>query len=401
VTAARGLARIPRGVWALGLVSMCMDVSSEMIHALLPVYLVTTLGTSTLAVGFVEGVAEATAAITKVLSGVLSDRLGKRKLLVALGYGLAALTKPVFPLAPSVGWVVAARFVDRVGKGIRGAPRDALLADLAPPELRGAAFGLRQALDTTGAFLGPAAAIGLMWATGDDVPLVFWAAVVPALLAVALVVLGVEEPPPREPPAERAPPSDAGRARLPPAYFGVLAFSGLFTSARFSEAFLVLRARELGVPLALIPLVLVGSNVVSSVASYPAGALGDRVDRRVVLAAGLAVLIAADLSLATVPGLPGLCLGVGLWGLHHGTTQGVLSALVADVAPPELRGTAFGGFHLVCGLALLLASVVAGASWDALGSPATFLVGAGCATVALAGVGLLGRPPQRSFASTR
>ena len=379
--------RLPAGIWALGFVSMLMDISSEMIHALLPVYLVTALGASTMTVGIIEGVAEATASITKVFSGALSDRLGRRKLLAAIGYGLAACTKPVFPLAGSVGWVVAARFVDRIGKGIRGAPRDALIADLAPPALRGAAFGLRQSLDTTGAFIGPLLAIALMAWSGGDMPLVFWVAVLPAFGAFALIVFAVHDVPrPAGAPHVRQPPSRAELGRLPPAYWAVVAVSAVFTLARFSEAFLVLRAQELGLALAWIPAVLVAMNVVYSLSSYPVGVLADRLDRGLLLGLGFAVLVAADLALAWIDGLPGLALGVVLWGLHMGMTQGLLAALVADTAPVTLRGTAFGLFNLVGGLALLAASVLAGALWDALGSQATFLAGAVLAGAALAGL---------------
>jgi len=378
------LRRIPAGIWALGLVSMLMDISSEMIHALLPVYLVSVLGASALAVGFIEGIAESTAAITKVFSGALSDWLGRRKLLVAIGYGLAAFTKPIFPLASTLGWVVTARFVDRIGKGIRGAPRDALIADLAPADLRGASFGLRQSLDTTGAFLGPALAIALMWLAADNIRLVFWFAVLPAFAAFALVLFGVHDVPgDRAMRRVRAPLSRAELARLPPLYWSVVAIAAVFTLARFSEAFLVLRAQELGLGLALIPLVLVVMNVVYALSSYPVGVLADRFDRGTLLALGVLVLVLSDLALASVGGLAGLALGVALWGLHMGMTQGLLAALVADAAPVNLRGTAYGMFNLVSGLTLLAASVVAGGLWDAFGSRATFLAGAGFAIVAL------------------
>lgn len=378
------LRRIPAGIWALGLVSMLMDTSSEMIHALLPVYLVGALGASALAVGVIEGIAESTAAITKVFSGALSDWLGRRKLLVAIGYGLAACTKPIFPLASTLDWVVAARFVDRVGKGIRGAPRDALIADLAPAQLRGAAFGLRQSLDTTGAFLGPALAIALMWLTVDNIPLVFWFAVLPGFAAFALVVFGVHDASgSQENKPARSPLSRAELARLPALYWGVVAIAAVFTLARFSEAFLVLRAQELGLGLVLIPLVLVVLNVVYALSSYPVGVLADRFDHGSLLALGVLVLMLADLALAFVGGLAGLALGVALWGLHMGMTQGLLAAMVADAAPTDLRGTAYGMFNLVGGLALLAASVVAGGLWDAFGSRATFLASAGFAVVAL------------------
>ena len=396
------LRRIPPGIWALGLVSMLMDVSSEMIHALLPVYLVSVLGVSALAVGFIEGIAESTAAISKVFSGALSDWLGRRKLLVAIGYGLAAFTKPVFPLAGTVGWVITARFVDRIGKGIRGAPRDALIADLAPAALRGASFGLRQSLDTAGAFLGPALAIALMWLTANNIPLVFWFAVLPAFAAFALVAFGVHDVPgDRKMRRVRAPLSRAELARLPPLYWGVVAIAAVFTLARFSEAFLVLRAQELGLALALIPLVLVVMNVVYALSSYPIGVLADRYDRGTLLALGVVVLVLSDLALAFVGGLAGLALGVALWGLHMGMTQGLLATLVADAAPANLRGTAYGLFNLVSGLALLAASVVAGGLWDAFGSRATFIAGAGFATVALLALIPVARQVRRNRPAQR
>ena len=392
--------RLPGGVWVLGFVSLLMDVSSEMIHALLPVYMVVVLGTSTLAVGVIEGIAEATAAITKVFSGALSDRLGKRKLLAAAGYGMAALTKPVFPLAETLGWLVGARFVDRIGKGIRGAPRDALVADIAPPATRGAAFGLRQSLDTVGAFLGPLLAIGLMWLTADNFRLVFWVAVLPAAAAFLLIVVAVREPP--RPPSltpVRAPLSGAELAKLGRAYWWVVSVAAVFTLARFSEAFLILRAQGLGLSLALVPAVLVVMNIVYALSAYPAGVLSDRMDRGRLLALGLLVLVAADLVLAFAGGLAAVAIGVVLWGLHMGLTQGLLATLVADTAPAELRGTAFGMFNLVGGMAMLLASVLAGALWDLVGAGTTFLAGAGFAVVAL--LGLLRLRGRFGIASTR
>jgi MFS family permease len=378
---------IPAGIWAIGFVSMLMDISSEMIHALLPVYMVAVLGTPALAVGIIEGIAEATAAITKVFSGALSDWVGKRKFLAVLGYGLAALTKPVFPLAPSLGWLVAARFVDRLGKGIRGAPRDALVADIAPPHLRGASFGLRQSLDTVGAFIGPLIAMGLMWLTSDHFQAVFWIAVLPAFLAVAVLVVAVKEPKrPEGLRRVRMPLHYSELARLGGAYWWVLAVATVFTLARFSEAFLVLRAQSDGLALAVIPVVLVVMNIAYSLSAYPVGALSDRVDRVGVLLAGILLLIAADVILALLPGIGGLMIGTALWGLHMGFTQGLFAALIADTAPAELRGTAFGLFNLITGVALLFASVVAGALWDKAGAQGTFLAGAAIALVALLGM---------------
>ncbi|WP_026358913.1 MFS transporter [Aureimonas ureilytica] len=375
---------IPRGIWALGFVSMFMDVSSEMIHSLLPIYMVTVLGTSTLAVGIIEGIAEATASIVKVFSGALSDRLGKRKLLAVVGYGLGALTKPVFPLAGGLDVLVGARFVDRVGKGIRGAPRDALVADLAPPEVRGASYGLRQSLDTVGAFSGPLLAVALMWMFANDFQTVFWVAVIPAFLSLAVLMAGVREPAhPGERRPARIPLRRRELAQLGQPYWMVVAVATVFTLARFSEAFLLLRAQELSVPAFSIPLVLVLMGVAYSVSSYPVGVLSDRMDRTRLLAAGMILLAGADVALALAPNLAVAAVGVALWGLHMGFTQGVIAALVADASPKELRGTAFGVLNLVTGVALLLASVAAGGLWEAFGSAATFLFGAGLAVASL------------------
>lgn len=375
--------QVPRSVVALGLVSLFMDTSSELVHSLLPLFLVVTLGASTVAVGIIEGIAEATAAIAKVFSGAISDRVGKRKLLVGLGYGLAAVTKPVFPLAGSVGAVLAARFVDRIGKGIRGAPRDALVADITPPEIRGAAFGMRQALDTVGAFAGPLLAMALMAIYADDFRAVFWWAVAPAAIAVALVVFGVQEPAGTKPSGQKGwPIRRADLAGMSGAYWWAVVIGVVFTMARFSEAFLVLKSQQTGLPLALVPLVMVLMNLVYGVLATPAGALSDRVGRRKVLIAGLLVLVAADLVLGFVPSLAGLFVGVALWGAYMGLSQGLLSALVADTTPADLRGTAFGIFNLVTGIALLGASTLAGVLWERFGSSVTFAVGAAFAGVA-------------------
>lgn len=381
---------LPAGIWALGFVSMLMDISSEMIHALLPIYLVTVLGTSTLTVGVIEGIAEATASITKIFSGALSDWLGKRKLLAVIGYGLAAVTKPIFPLATTIEWLVAARFIDRLGKGIRGAPRDALLADIAPPEARGASFGLRQALDNIGAFSGPLIAILMLWLYPGDFGLVFWIAVLPAFLSVFFLMAFVKEPP--RPAALRKvkmPLSRSEISQFGAGFWSVIAVGVVFTLARFSEAFLILRAQQSGMQAYLIPAVLVVMNIVYSLAAYPAGVLSDRIGRYGILAAGLVLLVMADLALGLSSTLLGVMLGVVLWGLHMGLTQGILSSMVADTAPPELRGTAFGVFNLLTGIATLVASVVAGVLWDSAGYQATFLAGSIFAALALAGIGLL------------
>jgi len=378
--------RLPRAIWALGIVSLLMDVSSELIHSLLPVFMVTTLGSSMLVVGLVEGAAEATALITKVFSGVLSDWLGRRKPLAVLGYGLGAASKPLFALATTSGLVLGARLADRVGKGIRGAPRDALVADIAPPAMRGAAFGLRQALDTVGAFLGPLLAIGLMLLWTNDFRAVFWVAVIPAVLSVAVLVFGVREPEPQATERRSNPISKANLRRLPPAYWAVVAIGAVFTLARCSEAFLVLRAQQGGLAIAWAPLVLIAMNVVYAACAYPFGRLADRVDRTRLLAGGLLVLVLADLLLAAADRGPLLWAGITLWGLHMAMTQGLLSAMVADSAPAALRGTAFGMFNLASGLALLAASAVAGWLWDARGPAVTFLASAVFSSLALAGL---------------
>ncbi len=378
---------IPAGIWSLGFVSMLMDTSSEMIHALLPVYMVTVLGTSALAVGFIEGIAEATASITKIFSGALSDWLGRRKLLAAAGYGLAAFAKPIFPLAPTVDWLVAARFIDRLGKGVRGAPRDALVADISPAHLRGASFGLRQSLDTVGAFLGPLAAILLMWLTADRFRAVFWIAVIPAFLSFGLILAAVREPGRAAGQHHvRIPLGRAALTGLGSSYWWVVSVGAVFALARFSEAFLVLRAQSVGLPLMLVPAVLVVMNIAYAGSAYPVGALSDRMDRVTMLSLGLLLLLVADLVLAIAAGIAGLAVGVLLWGLHMGFTQGILAALTADAAPPSLRGTAFGMFNLVTGIALLLASVIAGALWSALGPEGTFLAGAAFALLTLLGL---------------
>lgn len=384
---------MPRSIWMLGLVSLFMDTSSELVHSLLPVLLVGTLGASTVTVGLIEGVAEATAAITKVFSGALSDWLRHRKWLAVAGYGMAALTKPLFPLATTVHMVLTARFLDRVGKGIRGAPRDALVAELAPRHLLGAAFGLRQGLDTVGAVAGPLLAIALMAVFADDIRLVLWVAVLPALVAVLLLALGVREPE-RSTPQQGAPRPPLRLAQLRGlggAYWTVVAVGAVLTLARFSEAFLVLKAADVGLAVGLVPLVMVVMNVAYALSAYPAGALSDRRGRGRVLLGGVALLLATDLVLAAADGPALLAVGVVLWGLHMGFSQGLLGAMVAETTAEPVRGTGFGVFNLISGLALLLASVIAGALWALGGPSATFLAGAGFTLMALLGLAMLVR----------
>ena len=376
---------LPASVWALGLVSLLMDVASELVHSLLPLLLVGSLGASLATVGLIEGLAQGTAALTKVFSGWWSDRLGQRKALAVLGYGLGALSKPVFPLAGSALWVAAARCLDRLGKGIRGTPRDALIADLVAPELRGAAFGLRQALDSVGAFLGPLLAIAGMLVFAGDIRTVLWLAVLPAALSVLFLVVAVREPRPAERPQEK-PVTLAEAAALPRNFWWVVGLGGVFTLARFSDAFLILRAESVGLSAAYVPGIMIVMNIVYALAAYPAGAASDRHAARPLLVVGLLILVAADavLALARTPAIA-FC-GAALWGLHMAFTQGLLARLVADAAPARLRGTAFGLFNLMSGIALFLASGIAGTLWSHFGAAATFYAGAAFAALAAAGL---------------
>jgi len=382
---------LPRGIWALGLVSAFMDISSEMIHGLLPAFLVTVIGASATSVGLIEGAGEGLALITRVFSGYLSDRLERRKGLIVSGYLLGTLTKPLFALAGGVQLVFGARLLDRFGKGLRGAPRDALIADLVPAHQWGAAYGLRQALDSVGAFVGPLLAVAIMALTADDYRTVFWLAGLPGAVAVTILIVGVREPArPLAKPA-RLPVSAADLRRLGRAYWQVLAVGVVFSMARFSEAFLLLRAEATGLAPGMIPLVLVIISLVYALGAYPAGWLSDRVGRLRLLGAGLAFLVVADLILAAATGIWQVAAGAALWGLHLAFTQGLFSALVADTSAAPVRGTAFGVYGLVTGVAVLLASVLAGWLWDRYGAPVTFLAGALFSLLALAGFEILRR----------
>lgn len=388
-------AKLPRSVVALGLVSLLMDLSSETIHSLLPVFLVSVLGATALSVGFIEGIAEATASVAKVFSGVVSDWFGRRKPLVLLGYGLSALTKPLFPLATGIGAVLTARFFDRIGKGIRDAPRDALIADVTPQEVRGAAYGLRQALDTVGGVGGPLLAMALMAATGDNFRLVFWFAVLPAVACVLVIIFGVEEPPATRPAAQaRFPINRENLARLSTAFWWTVGLGAVLTLARFSEAFLLLRAQSVGLANHWVPMIMIVMNVAFAASAYPFGKLSDTASRRTLITWGIVFLIAADLVLALAANVWLVGLGAAIWGLHMGATQGLLSAIVADEAPADLRGTAFGVFNLVIGGALLAASVIAGVLWTAVGPAMTFYAGAAFSSIALLGLSLRTRHPS-------
>lgn len=386
-----GWRALPRTVVTLGVVSLFMDASSEAIHSLLPVFLTLTLGASPAVLGWIEGLSEATVSVAKVFSGWLSDRLGERKRLTILGYGLAAVSKPLFPLASGPMAVLAARLIDRVGKGIRGAPRDALIADVTPPALRGAAFGLRQALDTAGAVAGPLMALGLMELLNDRIRLVFWWAIPAALVSVGLLAFGVHEPEGKPRPRAPFPLRLAAARSLGAGFWIVTALAAVFTLARFSEAFLILRASREGLAEALTPLVLVVMNLVYAVVAAPAGRLSDQIGRRGLLAGSLVVLVLADVSLGYWSGLPGAFVGTALWGLHMGLSQGLFAALVADTAPADSRGTAFGLYNLATGAGALAASTIAGGLWAGFGAPATFAAGAVFAAITLLGVGFLPR----------
>jgi MFS family permease len=388
------LSQIPSSIWVLGFVSLLMDISSEMIHSLLPMFMVSTLGASAFTVGVIEGLAESTAMMIKVFSGILSDYLGKRKGLALFGYALSAMTKPLFAIAPSLGIVLSARLLDRIGKGVRGAPRDALIADIAPVQLRGAAFGLRQSLDTVGAFLGPLLAVGLMLLWSNDFRAIFWVSVIPGLLAVTLLMFGVREPKNYETVKRSNPISKENLKRLSTNYWWVVVIGAVFTLARFSEAFLVLRAQQGGIPMALVPLVMVAMNLIYALSAYPFGKLSDRMSHTKLLALGLIILMAADLILALNDHWLVVVIGVALWGIHLGITQGLLARMVADSAPADLRGTAYGFFNLISGIALLIASVIAGLCWDQFGPEFTFYAGAGFCVIAL--IGLVWKPMHQA-----
>jgi MFS family permease len=392
---------LPKTVWVLGFGSMFMDISSELVHSLLPIFMATVLGASMVTIGLIEGIAEASAAITKVFSGAISDYFRKRKLFLVLGYGLSAISKPIFPLATTIWWVFAGRFIDRIGKGIRVAPRDALVADVTPRTLRGAAYGLRQALDTVGAFIGPLLAVLLMLWLADDIASVLWIAVIPAAITVVLLTLAVQEPESlRHAAAADRTLTLKDVGQLSSRYWLVVAFGAVFTLARFSEAFLILRAEDIGIAITYAPAIMVIMNIVYALFAYPAGVMADHFSARTLLIFGLSVLVIADviLAMSEVPWL--VFLGAGLWGMHMAFTQGLFAKLVADTAPVRLRGTAFGIFSLVTGVALLLASVIAGTLWSLYSASITFLAGAVFSIIALMGL-LFYRPRIRTVKTVR
>ena len=385
-------ASIPSTVWILGFVSLLMDISSEMVQTLLPLYLVAGLGASAMMVGFIEGLSVAIATVTKLFSGVISDWTGRRKPLAVAGYGLAAISKLIFPLATTAGGIVMAKAIDRVGKGIRGTPRDALIADVTPPEIRGAAFGLRKSLDTVGGFVGPLIAIGLMLVTGGNIITIFWIAAIPAFIAVALLIFGIREPetPPKRPLARsKGFPRFADAGKLNATVWIVIAVASILTMARFREAFLLLKAQEAGFAAAWVPITMVVMPAVYGLTAYPVGALSDRLGRKGLLAASLGFLIVADLVIAQSTTIYPFLAGIVLWGLHMGFSQGILATLIADTAPGHLKGTAFGMFNVITGLVMLVGNIGAGWLWESYGSSATFLAGAILSAVALLSLALL------------
>ena len=386
---------LPRNVWVLGFVSLFMDLSSEIYHALLPAFITLVLGLPATALGAIDGIAEATANFAKLFSGRFSDRSLRRKRWVMAGYGLAALSKPLFPLATTAPAVMVARFADRIGKGIRGAPRDAIVADETPPEIRGRAFGLRQALDTVGALLAPLAAIGLMALLASDIRAVFWIAIIPAAISFLLAWLALREPEQHLAPLKKSP-FFHGFKELDPQTKRLLQVGFLFTLARFSEAFLILKGIDIGLTEAMSPLTLAIFNLAYVALAYPAGALSDRMSPRSILMAGIAVLIAGNLVLAETTGFAGLVIGTVLWGAHMALTQGIFSRMIADSAPENLRATSFGAFWFVSGIGGLLASLGAGWLWDRQGSAATFITSGLVAAVALAMLMLLGEERRLS-----
>jgi MFS family permease len=383
---------LPRTVWVLGFVSLVMDLSSEIYHSLLPAFVTMVLGLPVTALGAIDGIAEATANFGKLASGPLSDRSNRRKPWVMAGYGLAALSKPLFPLAANTATLIAARFTDRIGKGIRGAPRDAMIADETPPEIRGRAFGLRQALDTAGALIAPLVAIGLMALFANQIRSVFWVAVIPAAASFLLATFALREPEKHVASGKTAP-LLSGFRELAPETKRLIAVGFLFSLARFSEAFLILKGIEVGLSETLSPLTLALFNLTYVLLVYPAGSLSDRMNPKSILLAGIAVLVAGNVVLAKSSSLFGVTLGVALWGAHMALTQGIFSRMIADSAPEKLRATSFGAFWFASGIAALLASLGAGMLWDRDGSSATFLTSAGVAAVAGVMLSLLHEEP--------
>lgn len=377
---------IPRTIWALGTVSLLMDISTELIHSLLPIFMVSVLGANLTYVGIIEGIAESTALMTKMFSGTISDFLNKRKILVGLGYGLSAITKPLFPLANSLSIVLFARFFDRIGKGIRDAPRDALISDLAPYKGRGASFGLRQALDSMGAVIGPLMAMLFIYIFSGNIRYVFWIATIPAILAVLVLIFGVTEPEKNSLQIQH--PKEwvlywYKIRHLNKAFWYLLFIGGVLALARFSEAFLILKANSVGVSLAWLPSIMIVMNIAFASSSFPAGALSDVIGRQAILSSSILLLFMAEIILGFSSTIWMTMIGVIIWGLHMGLSQGLLAAMVADSTPEHLRGFAYGIFYFVCGIATLFSSIIAGMIGDRWGIPFLFYFASVFSTIAI------------------
>jgi len=384
------LKKIPKSIWTLGIVSLFMDISSEIIHSLLPIFMVSILGSSIIAIGIVEGISEATFLLIRIFSGVLSDYLGKRKIISVIGYGISALSKPLFPLANSVSLILIARFFDRLGKGVRESPRDALIGDIAPKSIRGACFGLRQSLDTIGALIGPIVAILGLLIFSNNIRAILWVSVIPAILSVVIFIVGIHD-------VEHKYTEDEKTFifkfknifKIGTEYWQIVLIGGLLNLARFSDAFLILKAYELGLPITYVPLVMVLMNCFYAVSSYPAGILSDNINRKFILIIGIVFLIIADLVLAFTDSTWMLALGVGFWGMHMAFTKGILDAMVTDTASIRLLGSAYGIFNFVCGIAVLFASIISGVLWQVYGPFYSFSVGAFLAFLACLSLSLL------------
>jgi MFS family permease len=354
-----------------------MDLSSEMILSILPIFLVTGLGVSVLTLGLIEGLAEGVASVIKAFSGALSDYLKKRKILVVIGYGLSTLTKPFFALASTATWIFVARFVDRLGKGIRGAPRDSLIADSTSTKIRGTAYSLRQTLDTLGAVLGPIFAIIILYLTTNNFRLVLWFAVIPAVLCIVVLIFGVKESTLKK---------NISRKKsyflfenflkITPVIWLFFLTVFILNLGHFSEAFLLLRSQEIGLKVSFIPVVFVVMNVAYAIVAVPFGHLADRGGFFILIVCGFLILVLADIILALTNSVGWMFVGIIFWGIHLGMTQGLLLAMISKLSPLELRGTSFGLFHAISGVALLTASLIAGYLWQYYYSGLIFFVSA-------------------------
>jgi MFS family permease len=381
-----------RNVYALALVSFFTDVSSEMIYPLLPVFLTSVLGASAGFIGAIEGAAESVAALLKLASGWWSDRVKRRKGFVVFGYALASVVRPLVAIAQSATQVLAIRVTDRVGKGVRNSPRDALIADSVPPTMRGRAFGVRSAADNAGALLGPLIAFALLTWFGLSLRSVFWWSAVPAGLAIVVAIVGVRDVAKREGQSSK---KSELRSGMGGRFWAFLAIVFVFTLGNSTDAFLLLRARDLGVPIAMAPILWAVLNAVKSVSNIPGGALSDRIGRRPLLIAGWAVYaLVYYLFARATHAWQAWALFAG-YGIFFGLTEGAELALVADVAPHDRRGAAFGWYYLAIGIGALPASLIFGAVWDRFGAGRAFDLGAGLALAASMALLLIAAPGQQ------